>query len=268
MEIDKRRDLSRLKWKNFRRPQRKTCPLCQHKFNEDSLGPQLIARLGLDQLDFCEPCITEAIFRLDRPDSTAEYILAWARDFSEALQRVPPQFFGEGMTDLLYLTTAERLVVLKLLHTRPSANSVAVTFGTWRNALIEAGVLAPRTRRRATRDRATPNLNTGTGEPSDAQLEALLTAIDEPPGPWADHWFAEKTATQGALPRTEDSEASRANSASGSERAASHDEALSQLGAALIEALREASEDPLSSSSVSPQNQNHPQVVKPEESDR
>jgi len=57
------------------------------------------------------------------------------------LQRIPTQQFGDGFDDLMDLTTEERLILFKLLLQKPSLHRVKQLYGSWLNALIEAGVL-------------------------------------------------------------------------------------------------------------------------------
>ena len=71
----------------------------------------------------------------------------YLRDLTETLQRVPPQGFGEGIGDLQGLSTQERLAILQVLRRKPTVRRVKELFGTWLEALIEAGVLEDGTRR-------------------------------------------------------------------------------------------------------------------------
>jgi hypothetical protein len=45
----------------IRAPQWKVCPLCSERFVEDSLPGPLTKRLGMDQLDFCAPCLKKIV---------------------------------------------------------------------------------------------------------------------------------------------------------------------------------------------------------------
>ena len=48
--------------KMIRKPKIRKCPLCGKSFREDSLPGTLVDRLGIDQLDFCAPCLRDAPF--------------------------------------------------------------------------------------------------------------------------------------------------------------------------------------------------------------
>lgn len=134
--------------KSIRRPQKKICPLCNNSFIEDSLPMPLIERLGIDRLSFCAPCLRDTVLQGTGSESTSEQgILKYLQDLASVLGRVPSQNFGEGMTDLLDLTNDERLVLLKLLKEKPTVKRVKSAFGSWLNALIQAGVLEDGTRK-------------------------------------------------------------------------------------------------------------------------
>jgi len=136
--------------KAIRKPKWKTCLLCMQKFVEDSLPVKLIERLGIERIDVCAPCLRDTVTALGgsgNNSAPAESISEYLKALAVAIGRVPTQNYGEGMTDLLDLDTDERLTVLKLLQKKPSAKRVKVVFGSWLNALIQAGVLEDGTRK-------------------------------------------------------------------------------------------------------------------------
>ena len=134
--------------KAIRRPQRKICLLCTKRFVEDSLPMPLIERLGIDRLDFCAPCLRDTVLQGSGNDSASEKdTLKYLQDLASLIECVPSQNFGEGMTDLLDMQNEERLALLKLLWVKPSVRRVKSIFGSWLNALIQAGVLEDGTRK-------------------------------------------------------------------------------------------------------------------------
>ena len=134
--------------KRIRKPKRKTCPLCNKRFVEDSLPVPLVRRLGIDHLDFCAPCLKDTVLQGSGSESlTKEQVLTYLQDLSNVLQRVPNQNYGEGIEDLHGLDFQERLAVLQLLKRKPTVRRVKELFGSWLNALVEAGVLEDGTRR-------------------------------------------------------------------------------------------------------------------------
>ncbi len=134
--------------KAIRRPERKLCPLCGCWFVEDSLPHALIQRLGIDRLDFCAPCLKTTVLQQTGNDSLPRQdVLAYLRALTDVLQRVPSQGFGEGVSDLRDLSTQERVALLKLLQRKPSVRRVKDLFGSWFEALIEAGILEHDARR-------------------------------------------------------------------------------------------------------------------------
>jgi len=131
----------------MRKPKWKRCLLCKKKFVEDSLPVPLIERLGIDKLDFCAPCLSSALFSEGDSNAPAEAILKYLRDLTDLIERVPPQDFGKGKDDLIDLETEKRLALLNLLRTKPAMSRVKAIFGSWLNALIEAGVLEDGTKK-------------------------------------------------------------------------------------------------------------------------
>jgi hypothetical protein len=134
--------------KAIRKAEWKVCPLCNRRFVEDSLPAWAIDRLGIDHLDFCEPCLELALFdnRADA-NSSRDEVLAYLQDLTAVLERIPSQGFGESRMDLYGLNCQERLAILQVLKRKPSMGRVKELFGSWLEALIEAGVLEGGTRR-------------------------------------------------------------------------------------------------------------------------
>ena len=134
--------------KVIRQPSWKTCPLCNERFIEDSLPIPLIERLEIDNLDFCAPCLRDTVLQgTGNKSASAEDIKKYLIALSETIGRVPTQNFGEGVTDLLTFSTGEREVLLRLFKEKPTTNRVKELFGSWLNALIQAGVLEDGTRK-------------------------------------------------------------------------------------------------------------------------
>src|SRR4030067_2445197 len=134
--------------KKSKEPKWKTCPLCKEIFVENSLPVPLVKRLGIDQLDFCAPCLKDTVLQGTGSNSLSkEEVLSYLRDLSSTLQQVPNQGYGEGIEDLYNLNYQERLAVLQFLRNKPTVRHVKELFGSWLNALVEAGVLEDGTRR-------------------------------------------------------------------------------------------------------------------------
>jgi hypothetical protein len=100
-----------------------------------------VKRFGLDQLDFCSPCLRDTLLHSGNESLSKQEVLTYLRDLTDALQRVPPQDFGRGVNDLHGLSTQERLTVLQILKRKPTVRRVKELFGSWLKALIEAGIL-------------------------------------------------------------------------------------------------------------------------------
>lgn len=134
--------------RNIRRPLWKRCLLCKQKFVEDSLPLPLIEGQGIDEIDFCAPCLRGAVLQgsgNDKAGRTA--VLKYLSALSKVIGRVPPQNFGEGIADLRKLSRGDRAKLLRLLLNKPTVKCVKSHFGSWLNALIKAGVLEDGTRK-------------------------------------------------------------------------------------------------------------------------
>jgi hypothetical protein len=127
----------------IRKPAWKVCALCKERFIENSLPHPLVLRLGMDRLDFCAPCLRDtALQGSGAGNLSPDQIKTYIRDLTDALQRIPPQAFGEGVNDCLDMTSAERLAVLQVLKRKPTLRCVKNAFHSWLEALIASGVLA------------------------------------------------------------------------------------------------------------------------------
>lgn len=127
--------------KFIRNPKMKKCPLCNKNFIENSLPHPLINRLGINQIDFCAPCLRDTVLFSGIGNISKEKILQYIRDLVEITEIIPPQNYGNSVNDLHNLKTKQRLDLLKLLKQKPKHARVKKLFGSWFNALIEAGIL-------------------------------------------------------------------------------------------------------------------------------
>jgi len=137
--------------KLIRKPKWHVCPLCGQKFIEDSLPIYYVKMLGINQLDFCRPCL-DGVLNEGHHSLSMQETIAYLRDLTNVLQRIPSQNFGTRMLGgeipvLWGLNTKERLEVFKILKRKPAAESVKKMFGSWFEALIEAGILEDGARR-------------------------------------------------------------------------------------------------------------------------
>ena len=89
---------------SIRKPVWKECPLCNQAFIESSLPHPLVKRLGINQLDFCSPCLRDTVLgNSGNQSATKEEILQYVRDLIALMQRIPPQGYGEGIDDFKYV---------------------------------------------------------------------------------------------------------------------------------------------------------------------
>lgn len=134
--------------RRIRAPQWKVCPLCNERFVEDSLPGPLTKRLGMDHLDFCAPCLKKIVYQgTGDKNASREQIIEFVHDFTNTLQQIPSQGFGEGMNDFEGMNFDQRTAVFRVLQRKPSTERVKAVFGSWLQLLIEAGVLTEDARR-------------------------------------------------------------------------------------------------------------------------
>lgn len=123
-----------------------SCARCGSSLLEcDGRGPDLGYRV-----DICNDCIRDCIWAPKLDNRAGRRAVAeWVHTLAEIAGRVPPAGYGSRATVLAPLSTAERVRLLDHLSARPSDALVKRRFGSWLNALIEAGVLPDGTRRTA-----------------------------------------------------------------------------------------------------------------------
>jgi hypothetical protein len=131
----------------IRIPEWKTCLICEKRFVEDSLPVPIVERLGIGRLSFCGPCVQATVFFNGHTTPGREEIFLHIRALTDAAGRVPPQGFGSRTGDLDAFSDDERLVLLRVLRSRPSKAAIDRNFGSWFDALVEAGVLDDGARR-------------------------------------------------------------------------------------------------------------------------
>ncbi|MCQ3932663.1 MAG: hypothetical protein DPW16_19615 [Chloroflexi bacterium] len=125
---------------SVRKPEWKTCPLCSKRFLENSLPFPLIERIGVNHINYCAPCLKQAL--LDRGyEKTQEQVIHYLVNLADTLQRVPSQGFYDDRDIFWGLNNAERTRLLEILREKPSTECVKHHFKSWFEALIAAGVL-------------------------------------------------------------------------------------------------------------------------------
>ena len=132
----------------IRNPRRKTCPLCSQSFVENSLPLPLIERLGIDQLDYCAPCLKDIILPgVGNEVTTPQDIKSYMIELAQLINRVPTQDFGANIFDLEGISSGDRLLLFRLLQGKPALRRVKSVFDSWLAALIDSGVLENGTRK-------------------------------------------------------------------------------------------------------------------------
>lgn len=133
--------------KNIRLPLWKMCPLCNNKFVKNSLPAPLVYKLGVNNLDYCSPCISNIIFpNSGDPTLSKDEIIEFLNDLAKVLGKVPNQNYQQELT-LKGMDSESRLTILQVLQKQPTIQRVKGIFGSWLKALIDAGILEDGTRR-------------------------------------------------------------------------------------------------------------------------
>jgi mannitol/fructose-specific phosphotransferase system IIA component (Ntr-type) len=128
--------------KLIKSPEKKICLLCKKEFFEDTISYSFVKKLGINNLDFCPTCLEETISESSGKDNlTKEEVIQYLRDLAEILEEPPGQKIGTGKSDFTNLGTQQRVKIFEILKRKPSIECIKKIFGTWHNALIEAGLI-------------------------------------------------------------------------------------------------------------------------------
>lgn len=133
--------------KLIRNPERKKCLICNNDFIENSIPSPLINRLGINNLDFCSPCLTISLLNDGNHKMLKSDIILYLDKLSKTIQKVPSQNYVNEISNLKEYELSDRIELLNLLKNKPSLSKVKKTFGSWFNALIVANILEDGTRR-------------------------------------------------------------------------------------------------------------------------
>lgn len=126
----------------IRKPELITCACCNQRFVEDAIQVSVALHLGINRLDVCMSCIgIKFLQQSGNDDASDEQIKDYLRDLHHALQAVPTQAFGETLSSLTYMSTVERVNVLRVMDSKPTVKRVREVYGSWLNALVQSGVL-------------------------------------------------------------------------------------------------------------------------------
>jgi hypothetical protein len=134
--------------RSIRQAQQKICAGCNKVFSEASIPPSVVKYLGIDRIDVCNECIGYKLGQGSGSDTLSKHeIIEYLQNLVEVIQVIPPQSYGETLSSLTYLNTEQRVAVLKIHEKKPTIKRVKEVFGSWLNALIQAGLLEDGTRK-------------------------------------------------------------------------------------------------------------------------
>lgn len=135
--------------KLIRQPKWKRCPICNNDFIENSLPSPFIRKLGIKNLDFCSPCLKACLLDEGNNKMSKTDIEKFLIELSKIINKVPSQNYLEEITNFAEFELNDKILLFKLLMTKPTLIRVKKIFGSWFNALIDSGILADGTRKNA-----------------------------------------------------------------------------------------------------------------------
>lgn len=133
--------------KIIRSPKWKKCKLCGNDFIENSIPSPFIKKIGINNLEFCSPCLKDSLLEEGNSKMSKIEIINYLKELTIILNKVPPQNYINEISNLSELELTYKIALLRLLNNKPSLNRVKKLFNSWFNALIEAEILEDGTRR-------------------------------------------------------------------------------------------------------------------------
>ena len=129
----------------IRPPEWKTCPLCGHRFREDSLWVPPARVYGANNITHCSPCMEEAVHGEGDQQASGEDVLEYAQELAAILARPegrrPTQRQAWPGSFGLVSETGDlptRIRYVGALHGKPALARVKDLFGSWRAACAAA----------------------------------------------------------------------------------------------------------------------------------
>jgi hypothetical protein len=121
----------------------KMCSCCSRQFLESHLPHRLIARVGVDAIDVCPTCLSQALRAPGSSASEPETVIAVLQALSGALARPLKTPDLGGRLDMRGLSPDARRTVVQALRVKPTAARVRELFGSWEAALARAAAAPP-----------------------------------------------------------------------------------------------------------------------------
>ena len=133
--------------KLIRSPKWKVCQICGCEFIENSIPSPFIKRIGINNLEFCSPCLKNSFLDEGNSKMSKNEMIEYLNELAKLLNKVPSQNYVNEIYNLADLELSFKISILGLLKRKPSLKRVKFFFGSWFNALIKAGILEDGTRR-------------------------------------------------------------------------------------------------------------------------
>jgi hypothetical protein len=121
-----------------REPHLVVCSCCSREFLESHLAYHFIVRLGVNGIDVCDKCLSEALYPSGSQTSTPDAVTAVLQTLSRALRRPPKGIDLYGRVELKGLSRDARAAVVQALRVKPAVSRVKELFGSWDAAVAHA----------------------------------------------------------------------------------------------------------------------------------
>ncbi len=129
-------------------PNWKICHLCNQRFLENSLPYPLIQKIGINNINYCSPCLSDSLLKGGNDRMKKRDIIKYIKDLVELIEKVPSQsYVQEIASEIKNFNTEMTFKILTLLKQKPSMERVKSIFKSWLKALIDAEILEDNTRK-------------------------------------------------------------------------------------------------------------------------
>lgn len=123
-------------------PRKIICNICGAKCWEDEFPSDLLDGIGFNRIQFCLSCLDKAT-KSTQDNASRDKIKNYLLTASELLERIPTsKDFYNSRKEILKVRPEKASEAVRLLcQNHPSIKSIKRRFGSWLNALIQAGLL-------------------------------------------------------------------------------------------------------------------------------
>lgn len=110
--------------KLIRSPKWKKCQICSSNFIENSIPYPFIKRMGINNLEFCSPCLKNSFLEEGNSKMSKNEIIDYLNELTKLLNKVPSQNYINEISNLSELELYYKISLLGLLNRKPSLKKV------------------------------------------------------------------------------------------------------------------------------------------------